>query len=159
MKTTPYLIFNGNCDEAIELYERAFKTKANAFRYKDSPPSEEQPIKPGTEEFIMHGMLPIGGEKIYLADTTPDMPTTFGNGSFPCIELENAEAVIAAFDVLKEGGKVFCEAGETFWNPCYAELEDKFGLKWSIMIECTCTPECFTGGNPNCQCKACGCNK
>jgi len=24
---------------------------------------------------------------------------------------------------------------KTFWNKCYAELEDKFGLKWSIMIE------------------------
>jgi len=74
-------------------------------------------------------------ETIYLADTTPGRPTVFGNGSFACVELDSAEAVQAAYEVLKEGGKVFCEAQETFWNKCYAEFEDKFGLKWTIMIE------------------------
>ena len=74
-------------------------------------------------------------ETIYLADTTPCRPTVFGNGSFACVELDSAEAVQAAYEVLKEGGKVFCEARETFWNKCYAEFEDKFGLKWTIMIE------------------------
>ena len=135
MKTSPYLFFNGNCMAAIALYEKAFKTKANYCQYKDAPPSMEHPIQPGTEEFVMHGVLAIGNEFIYLADTPPTHPAVFGNGSFPCVELDNAEDVKFAFEVLKEGGKVFCEAQETFWNKCYAELEDKFGLKWSIMIE------------------------
>ena len=39
-----------------------------------------------------------------------------------------------AEEVLKEGGNVFFEAGETFWSKCYAELEDKFGLKWSAVL-------------------------
>ena len=111
----------------------------------------------------MHSILPIGNETIYLCDTIPNMPTTFGNGSFACVELGDAESVKAAFEVLKEGGKVFCEAQETFWNKCYAELEDKFGLKWTIMIEedCTCTAECSSGYNPNCACShsACHCKE
>ena len=135
MKTSPYLIFNGNCIEAIKLYEKAFNTKANYCQYKDTPPSEEYPIQPGTEELVMHGTLPIGSETIYLCDTTPDNPSTFGNGAFACVELDNAADVKLAYEVLKEGGQVFCEAQETFWSKCYAELEDKFGLKWSIMIE------------------------
>ena len=135
MKTSPYLIFNGNCLEAIKLYEKAFNTKANYFKYKDAPPSTEYPIQPGTEEYVMHAVLPIGSETLYLADTTPDHPAVFGNGSFACVELDNAEDVKSAFEILKEGGKVFCPAQETFWNKCYAEFEDKFGLKWTIMIE------------------------
>jgi len=134
MKTSPYLVFNGNCLEAIKLYEKAFKTKANYCQYKDAPPSDNYP-PPGTEELVMHCVLPIGNETIYLADTTPDLPTTFGSGSFACVELDNAEDIKSAFEVLKEGGKVYCEAKETFWNKCYAEFEDKFGLKWTIMIE------------------------
>lgn len=157
MKASPYLIFNGNCVEAIKLYEKAFNTKANCFKYKDAPPSEHYPIQPDTEELVMHGVLPIGKSAIYIADTTPDQPTAPSNGSFPCVELDNAEAVKTAFEVLKEGGKIFCEAQETFWNKCYAELEDKFGLKWSIMIECTCTEECASGNNPNCTCEGCSC--
>ena len=135
MKTSPYLVFNGNCMEAIGLYEKAFNAKANYCQYKDAPPSEDFPILPGTENFVMHCTLPLGGETIYLCDTTPDQPTTFGSGSFPCVELDSVEAVKSAFEVLKEGGKVCCAAQETFWSKCYAELEDRFGLKWTIMLE------------------------
>ena len=134
MKVSPYLVFNGNCEEAIAFYEKAFNAKADFCRYKDTPPNEEYPLQAGTEELIMHGTLPIGAGSIYLCDTTPTMPTTFGNGSFACVELDNAEEVKVAYEVLKEGGKVFCEAQNVFWNECYAELEDKFGMKWSIMI-------------------------
>jgi len=158
MKASSYLIFNGNCMEAIALYEKAFSTKAiGVCQYKDAPPSEDFPITPETAELVMHSILPIGKETIYLCDTTPDQPSTFSNGSFACVELDNAEAVKATFEILKEGGKVFCEAQETFWNKYYAELEDKFGLKWTLMIECTCTEECATGNNPNCTCEGCSC--
>jgi len=160
MKTSPYLIFNGNGMEAIGLYEKAFKTKAvGVCQYKDAPPTPDFPVLPETAELVMHSILPIGAETIYLCDTTPDMPTAFGNGSFPCVELDSAEDVKSAFEVLKEGGKVFCAAQETFWSKCYAELEDKFGLKWTIMVDeqCTCTDECASGYNPNCTCTASGC--
>ena len=135
MKVSPYLIFNGNCAEAVKLYEEAFNTKADYCKYKDAPSTEDFPIQSGTEEFIMHCSLPIGSETIYLSDTTPDHPTIFGNGAFACVELDSVDAVKSAFGVLKEGGKVFCEAQETFWNKCYAELEDRFGLKWTVMLE------------------------
>ncbi|MDR2204063.1 MAG: VOC family protein [Nitrososphaerota archaeon] len=160
MKASPYLVFNGNCIEAIKLYEKAFNTKATYCQYKDTPTNTNYPIQPGTEEFIMHAILPIGNCTIYLCDTTPDCKTIFGNGAFACIELDNEKAVKTAFEILKEGGKVFCEAQETFWNKCYAECEDKFGLKWSIMIEdkCTCTTECASGYNQNCTCTICECN-
>ena len=135
MKVSPYLVFNGNCVEAIRLYEKAFDTKAKYYQYKDTPSSENYSIQPGTEDFVMHGILPIGNSTIYLCDTTPDREVAFSNGSFACVELDSVEAVRTAFEVLKEGGKVFCEAQETFWNKCYAEFEDRFGLKWTIMIE------------------------
>ena len=164
MKASPYLIFNGNCTEAIELYEKAYGTKIVGFcRYKDAPPSPDFPIQPGTEELVMHSILPIGNETIYLCDTTPEHPVAFGSGAFACVELNDAEGVKAAFDVLKDGGKVFCEAQQTFWNIYYAEVEDKFGLKWTIMVEeqCTCTDECASGYNPDCTCihSACNCKE
>jgi PhnB protein len=89
MKISPYLIFNGNCAEAIKLYEKAFGAKADFCQYKDAPPSDDYPVGPGTEEFVMHGILPIGNSTIYLADTTPEQPVAFGNGSFACVELDS----------------------------------------------------------------------
>ena len=88
MKTSPYLIFNGNCIEAIKLYEKAFSTKVIGFcQYKDAPPSDDFPITPETAELVMHCVLPIGKDTVYLCDTTPDHPAAFGNGSFPCVSL------------------------------------------------------------------------
>jgi len=136
MKASPYLIFNGNGLEAIKHYEKAFKIKAERIcQYKDTPPIDGMPpIPPEIAELIMHSVLPIGNSTIYICDTTPDQPTVFGKGSFPCVELDTVEDVISAFEILKENGKIFCEAQETFWNPCYAEIEDRFGLKWTIMV-------------------------
>ena len=114
MKASPYLILNGNCIKAIELYEKAFNTKADYCQYKDAPPSGVFPIQPGTEESVMHCTLPIGGETIYLCDTTPDQPFAFGKSSFACVELNTIDAVKSTFGILKEGGKLFCEAQETF---------------------------------------------
>jgi PhnB protein len=159
MKVSPYLVFNGNCVEAIKLYEKAFNTKATYCQYKDAPLSANYPIQPGTEEFVMHAVLPIGNSTVYLCDTTPNSSAAFGNGAFACVELDSAENVKVAFNILKEGGKVFCEAQETFWNKCYTEFEDKFGLKWTIMIEdCTCSDECTSGYNANCTCTYSGCH-
>jgi PhnB protein len=154
MKASPYLIFNGNCVEAVELYEKAFKTKANLYYYKDAPEGEA-PAELGG--LVMHGVLPVGKSTIYLCDTTPDKKTAFGDGAFACVELDSVEEAKAVYEVLKEGGKVFCETQETFWNKCYAELEDKFGMKWNMMVECTCTEECAGGCNSSCACAGCIC--
>jgi len=107
MKASPCLIFNGNCAEAIKLYEKAFGTKATSCQYKDSPPPEGFPLRPKTAELVMHGALPIGNETIYLCDTTPDKPATFGNGAFACVELDDEQSLRSAFDVMKEGWRVF----------------------------------------------------
>lgn len=157
MKASPYLIFNGNCKEAVGLYEKAFNTEANLCYYKDAPSSGDEKMPAELGELVMHGILPIGKTTIYLCDTTPDNKTTFSNGSFACVEFDSVEEVKSAYSVLKEGGKEFCVAQDTFWNKCYGELEDKFGLKWSLMVECTCGEECGSGKNPDCSCKACSC--
>ena len=137
MKVSPCLVFNGNSMEAIKHYEKAFDTHVTFLcQYKDTPPMEGLPPIPAEiSELVMHSILPVGNSTIYLCDTTPDKPTAFGNGSIPCVELKTAEQVKTAYGILKKSGRVFCEAQETFWNKCYAEVEDKFGLKWMIMIE------------------------
>jgi len=135
MKASPYLIFNGNCKEAIKLYEKAFKTKANFCLYKDTPPTEGIEIPAELGEYVMHCVMPVGKSTIYLCDTPPDHRAKFGNGSYACVELDSATEVKAAYEILVKGGKPSCEPQESFWNKCYCEFEDKFGLKWSIMVE------------------------
>ena len=132
MQVNPYLTFNGNCAEAIALYEAAFCVTAEALRYKDAPAGEGYDPPPGTEEFIMHAQFSLGGDEIYLCDTTPEMPSAFGNGIAIHLSLDSKKQVMAAFDVLKEGGKVGMEPAEVFWSQLFGSLEDKFGVSWML---------------------------
>lgn len=135
MKIKPYLNFNGNCAEAIELYEKAFGVKAKVMRYSDAPPSEGYQLAPGTENFVMHACLTNRNDyTVFLADMPPEMPCAFGNGMSVLMELDDEQAVKSAFDILKEGGKVTMELQQTFWSKCFGSLEDKFGVNWMLSI-------------------------
>ncbi len=135
MKITPHLNFNGNCADAIELYEKAFGVKAHVMKYKDVPPSEEYQQSADTENFVMHASLTNWKDfTVFLADVPPSISTTFGNGVSFSIELDSADKVKSAFATLKEGGKVTVELQETFWSKYFGSVEDKFGVNWSLSI-------------------------
>lgn len=135
MKITPYLNFNGNCAEAIKLYEKAFGFKAQVMRYKDAPASEGYQLTEGTENFVMHACLTNREDyTIFLADMPPNMPSSFGDGMSVLMELDSIDSIKSAFDVLKEGGKVTMELQETFWSKYFGSLEDKFGVNWMLTI-------------------------
>lgn len=135
MKITPYLNFNGNCTEAIKLYEKAFGVKAMVMKYSDAPPAEGYDPAPGTENLIMHACLTNRDDyTVFLSDVPPDMPMTFGTGMSISMELDSADQVKSAFDTLKEGGKVTMELQKTFWSELFGSLEDKFGVSWMISM-------------------------
>lgn len=136
MKITPYLNFNGNCAEAITLYEKAFGVTAQVLRYSDAPPSEGYKPALGTENYVMHACLTNRDDySVFMADMPPDMPMAFGNGMSISIELDNADAVRLAFDTLKEDGKITMELQKTFWSSLFGSLEDKFGVNWMVSVK------------------------
>lgn len=136
MKITPYLNFNGNCVDAIALYEKAFGVKAKVMKYSDAPPSEDYQAIPGTDNFVMHACLTNRSDyTVFMADMPPSMPTTFGNGMSISIELDDEDSVKSAFNTLKEGGKVTMELQKTFWSKFFGSVEDKFGVNWLLSVK------------------------
>ena len=136
MKITPYLYFNGNCAEAVALYEKAFGFKALSMPYSDMPSSEGYQAPNGTENYMGHTCLTNREDyTVFLSDTAQNPPTTFGNGMSVCIELDSTEKVKSAFDILKEHGTVGMELQQTFWNPCFGTLTDRFGVGWMISVK------------------------
>lgn len=135
MKITPYLNFNGNCAEAIKVYEAAFGVKAQVMRYADAPPSEGYQLMAGTENLVMHACLTNRKDyTVFMADVPPDMTSNFCNGMSIYIELDSIDSVKLAFNALKESGVVTMELQQTFWSKCFGSLQDKFGVNWMISI-------------------------
>lgn len=137
VKVRVYLYYNGNCAEAIALYEKAFGIKAEfVLRYKDAPPENYTAHPEGTEDFVMHTWLKLGNDEIGtigMSDRLPDYPCGYGDGMVVHVSLGSSDAVRAAFSALREGGEVIAEPKTTFFCECCCEVKDRFGVNWCLM--------------------------
>ena len=120
MKINPYLSFNGNCAEAVALYEKAFNVKAEVAMCDQ--------IKTN----VAHAEFEIDGNVIMLFDSGE--PVTVGDSVMITILFDEAEKAKAkkAFDTLAKGGEVIMPMEATSWSKCFGLLSDKFGIKWNI---------------------------
>ncbi|MCL2110191.1 VOC family protein [Microgenomates group bacterium] len=134
MNLLPYLNFNGNCADAIAFYEKVFNAKAEIVLQEDAVKFDASYTVPkGKEKWIMHANMNLDdGNMIQFADCEDNAKNM---GTNICLQLtyKTEEEVKAVYDVLKSGGRIICEMQPTFYAPQYAELIDKFGIRWSIM--------------------------
>lgn len=134
MKIIPYLNFNGNCAEAVSFYEKVFAAKARVLFYKDTAQFDPSfKIEKGKENWVMHANMNLpDGEMLQFADCDVNGKAA---GTNICIQVgyKTADEVKATYAALKDGAKIICDAQPTFYSPMYAELVDKFGIRWSII--------------------------
>jgi len=131
-----YLIFNGNCREAVSFYENVFNTdKAEIMTFGDSPSDPSYPLPEEAKNLVMHTRLSILGSTVMFSDTFPGSPFTIGNNVTLAVVSDDEAQLRQAFEGLKEGGKVTMELQETFWSKCYGSLTDKYGIEWQISHE------------------------
>lgn len=128
---TAHLWFNGNCADAIELYQRAFDAEII-----DSVPG---PHGKG----IMHAMIKIGDSTIMLADAWPGMweqgPTTGATAGL----VFYTDDCDAAFErAVQNGCKILSPMDDMFWGDRMGKLKDPFGHAWAIAThKLVLTPE------------------
>jgi PhnB protein len=131
MKVTPYLLFNGNCEEAFRTYERVLGGKIVAsFNFGDSPMAAQHPEM---AKKIMHARLDVGDQMILASDCPPEYFEK-AQGSSVCIEIETVEEAERIFKELAESGNVKMPIQETFWAKRYGQLVDRFGIPWMINV-------------------------
>ncbi|MFJ7649732.1 VOC family protein [Lysinibacillus sp. NPDC097279] len=136
MAVEVYLIFNGNCREAVSFYENVFNTdKAEIMTFGDSPSDPSYPLPEEAKNLVMHTRLSILGSTVMFSDTFPGSPFTIGNNVTLAVVSDDEAQLRQAFEGLKEGGKVTMELQETFWSKCYGSLTDKYGIEWQISHE------------------------
>jgi len=135
MQVNPYVVFNGNCAEALDFYKKAFSGEVKMIsRYKDAPAEQGYVTPSEVAELILHAQLDIGGVVIMFCDTSPGLPYNVGNNIMLSVAFDCGEAAKAAFANLKEGGSVIMELQETFWSKCFGMVADKYGVIWQITL-------------------------
>ncbi len=136
MKIRPYLTFNGTCEEAINLYKRAFKTDVlQLMRLSDLPGNLTDQIPDDFKNKIMQATLKLGDDFIRLSDCGPNQTLNDPESERISIAVETGiEEVKHAFAVLSGEGRVGMELAETFYSPCAGVVFDKFGVMWYFFV-------------------------
>ncbi|MDN4526000.1 VOC family protein [Fictibacillus fluitans] len=129
----PYLVTNGNGQEAVKFYERALNAKVLGLQtFGDMPDNPEHPTPEEAKNRVMNAHLKVGDTDLMLSDTFPGMPYQTGDQVTIALITDDIATSKEIFENLREGGNVIMEMQETFWSPSYGQIKDKYGVTWQI---------------------------
>lgn len=138
MKIVPTLNFGGNCRDAIQMYEKAFNGKvACLITYgQANDPAYLPLLKEGQEEYIYHGELMLGSQRIIMSDHVDiEFQTCYSN--FLTLMFDTKEEVQRAYAVMQEGSQTIYPMEATPYSSCRVVFVDRFGIRWGLMTEQT----------------------
>jgi PhnB protein len=135
MAVTPYLFFEGRCEEAIAFYKKALGAEVGMqMRFSECPDPHPGMSEPGTENKILHACLTINGAPVMMSDGHAKGQPDFKGFSLSLNAKDEAEAG-RLFGALSEGGEVRMPLGKTFFSPSFGMVADRFGVGWMIIVE------------------------
>ena len=120
----PHLHFYGNCAEAIELYEKAFDTKADVLFLNGN------------------GDGSVGHAEMRIHDTRMMLNDRFGNRnkSTDCavaliITFKSAAELLACYEIIRPGCIVIDPPEKLSYTELGLQFIDRFGVQWGFMVE------------------------
>ena len=130
---TPYLLFDGKCQQAMEFYKSCFGGELTATKVKDSPAKDFMPAV--QHEKIVNARLRNRALEISASDWLR-LDRTPIRGNTVCLYLSGGtfEELRNLFERLSEGAEVTDPLKEQFFGT-YGALNDKFGVRWTFQSD------------------------
>ena len=126
-----YLIFNGNCAEAMRFYERTLGGNLQMMTHAESPMAG-QGASAANADRILHARLSLDGRNLMASDSMMGQPYGGMNGFSLSLIYPTVQEAKRVFDALAVGGQVTMPFGKTFWAEAFGMLVDRFGTPWMI---------------------------
>ncbi len=122
----PYLVFPGNCREALEFYAQVFKgeiLKMDTFGDFPMDISEEEKSRIFDSEFS------AGNLHFKASDDLSEFPVKTGTNISMFLICHDAEERVRIFKALSSEGKILFPLDENF-----GMCADKFGVQWMFTL-------------------------
>lgn len=137
MPVTPYLFFDGRCEEAISFYQKALGAKVEMMmRFKESPepPQPGACVAPGSDDKIMHACVRFGDTAVMASDGMCAGKPDFKGFSLS-VHAKDEDEAGKLFNALADGGQVQMPLQKTFFAKSFGMAADRFGVSWMVIAE------------------------
>lgn len=127
MKTlNPYLIFDGNCREAMTFYKDCLNGEITMMEtFRESPVE----VPDAALERIYNSVVVADDVKIMASDNMPNMETEKGKNFSMFVVFSDENEMKTVFEKLLGGGKATFPLENGF-----GMLTDKYGIQWMVTI-------------------------
>ena len=132
MQVSPYLFFNGTCEEAFKFYAKTLGGKIDGMMPHKGSPAEAH-VPPEWHSKIMHARL-ILDDKVIMASDAPPGHYNKPQGFSISYTVKNPADAERIFRALSENGTINMPMEETFWALRFGMCVDRFGIPW--MVNC-----------------------
>lgn len=123
-----YLVFNGNCSEAMTFYQSCFGGELTLQSVAQSPMAAEWPAE--AQQNILHAMLVSDGITLFGSDMMDGAPIE-GNTVNLSLNSSSEKAINQYYTKLSDGGKAL-RPMHNFFAGSMGALIDKYNKTWLL---------------------------
>lgn len=129
MEFSAYLMFNGDCEAAINFYKEALD--ANLLHFQRFGDSDMPDLDPALKDKVLHCGIEKDGFIIMASDSNvPSGGVVRGDNVQLSINHNSEGEIDKIFAAISAGGKVTMPLQDTFWGAKFGMCVDKFGVSW-----------------------------
>ncbi len=123
----PYLIFTGNCEEALHFYAECLGGEITMLmRYSESPLD----IPPEHGNRVFNSAFRAGDITFMASDNLPGQTHNPGSNFSMFVTFSDSAEQLCAFDDLSDGGRVLMPLKGSF-----GMVQDRFDVRWMLALK------------------------
>ncbi|QED46611.1 VOC family protein [Cytobacillus dafuensis] len=127
-KITPFLMFEGNAEEAMNYYTSLIEDSSitSIIRYG--------PNQAGKEGSVLNATFSLKGQEFMCIDSYVKHEFTFTPSFSLFITCDNEEEIDRLYGSLSEGGRVLMPLDNYGFSKKFGWINDKFGVSWQLTL-------------------------
>ncbi|WP_077616096.1 VOC family protein [Caenibacillus caldisaponilyticus] len=127
-KITTFLMFQGQAEEAMNLYTSLFD-KSEIISISRYGANEE-----GEEGTVKHAIFSLNGQEFMCIDSNVKHDFTFTPSISLYVNCDTEDELDRIYEKLSEGGKVLMPLAAYPFSKKFCWVQDKYGVSWQLNL-------------------------
>lgn len=117
-----HIYFNGDCKQAISLYEKAFGVSVQTL------------IEHSDQPLVVHAEILIHNEVLMVNDFGNNDGHSTSGGYQLSLQFDDEAALKKAYAEMQKGSTTIEPMQPTDFSPCTVRFIDRFGVRWAFWV-------------------------